>query len=63
MSKEGVAHKSNNIKKWTQRFLLTSIIQGAIAVSLTIMLAAFVIPPLNSTYSSMTDYNNVDASH
>jgi len=42
MSKEGVAHKSNNIKKWT-RFLLTSIIQGAIAVSLTIMLAAFVI--------------------
>ena len=43
MSKEGVAHKSNNIKKWTQRFLLTSIIQGAIAVSLTIMVAAFVI--------------------
>jgi hypothetical protein len=43
MSIEGVAQKSNNIKKWTQRFLLTSIIQGAIAVSLTIMFAAFVI--------------------
>ena len=44
MSKEGIAQKSNNrSRKWTQRFLLTSIIQGAIAVSLTIMLAAFVI--------------------
>jgi len=63
MSIIGNAQKSNNVKKWTQRFLITSIIQGDIAVSLTIMLAAFVIPPLNSTYSSMTDYNNVDASH
>ena len=43
MSIKGVAQKSNNIKKWTQRFLLTSIIQGAIAVSIIIMLAAFVI--------------------
>jgi hypothetical protein len=57
MSIERVAQKSNKIKIWTQRFLLTSIIQGAIAVSLTIMLTTFVIPPLISTYSSMTDYN------
>jgi len=44
MSTEGIAQKSNNHgRKWTQRFLIASIIQGAIAVSLTIMLAAFVI--------------------
>ena len=45
MSIDKVALKSNNNRmgKWARRFLLTSIIQGAIAVSLTIMLAAFVI--------------------
>ncbi len=46
MSIEGVTPKPNNnhrSRKWTQRFLLTSIIQGAITVSLTIMLATFVI--------------------
>jgi hypothetical protein len=46
MSIDKDAQKSNSSsssRKWTQRFLVTSIIQDAIAVSLTIMLAAFVI--------------------
>jgi len=42
-TKELVTSNSNSKNKWTRRFFLTSIIQGAIAVLLTIMLASFVI--------------------
>ena len=46
MDTEGLvaaAPNSNSKNKWTQRFFLASIIQGAIAVLLTIMLASFII--------------------
>ena len=42
-SNSKVENPSDNKAKWTYRFLIVSIIQGAIATFLTILLAAFII--------------------
>ncbi|MGN6346991.1 MAG: hypothetical protein ACTHKF_02175 [Candidatus Nitrosocosmicus sp.] len=57
MSIEGVAQKSNKSKNGLKIFAKFNYAR-AITVSLTLMLAAFVIPPLSSSYSSMTNYNS-----
>ncbi|MGN6349644.1 MAG: hypothetical protein ACTHKJ_05460 [Candidatus Nitrosocosmicus sp.] len=50
--------KSQTNQKMGSRFFAKFNYAIAITVSLTLMLAAFVIPPLSSSYSSMTNYNS-----
>ena len=54
-----VEKPTDNKAKWTYRFLMVSIIQGAIATFLTILLAAFIITMVSSKIKKRLS-NNLD---